>query len=44
MPDTYPDLFWGYTAIWVMLIAYVFYLARRVRKLESKLEIKKSLD
>ncbi|RMG41042.1 MAG: CcmD family protein [Candidatus Dadabacteria bacterium] len=36
--DTFPSLFWGYTVIWMLLAAYLFWLGRRVRKLEEKKE------
>lgn len=34
-PDTFPALFWAYTAIWFILCAYMWSLGLRVRKLEK---------
>lgn len=36
-PDTYGDLFFGYTVIWVLIAFYVGRLCYRVSKLEEKL-------
>lgn len=35
VPNTFPSLFWGYSAIWVLLCLYIFTLGRRVRRLEK---------
>ena len=35
-PDTYPGLFFAYTFIWVVLVAYIHWLIHRVRKLERR--------
>ncbi len=38
-------LFYGYTAIWVILIGYVFWLSRRESNLRDEIqELKKSLN
>ncbi len=34
VPDTYADLFWSYTAIWVILAVYIGVLGFRVAALE----------
>jgi len=34
MVNTYPDLFWAYTAVWVALALYIAFLGRRLSKLE----------
>ena len=36
-PDTFPSLFWAYSAIWCVLIVYIAALGARVAKLERKL-------
>lgn len=33
-PDTFPSLFWSYTAVWVVLVAYVATLGIRLSKIE----------
>jgi CcmD family protein len=38
MINTYPDLFWGYTAIWIILTGYIFSLNVRLAKLEKHLK------
>ena len=38
VPDTFPTLFAAYTVLWVLIIGYVLYLARRLRRLEQRLE------
>ena len=38
-PDTFPALFWAYTAVWVILCAYVWSLGSRISKLERNTEI-----
>jgi CcmD family protein len=35
VPNTFPDLFWGYTFIWLLLSLYILYLGVRVRRLEK---------
>lgn len=35
--DTFPALFWGYTALWTLLCVYLCVLAVKVSKLEKKL-------
>jgi CcmD family protein len=37
VPDTYPDLFWSYTVVWVVLGVYIAILGARVAKLERSL-------
>jgi CcmD family protein len=37
MVNTYPDLFWAYTAVWVALALYIAFLGRRLSKLERSL-------
>lgn len=32
--DTYPDLFWGTSVVWVVLVVYLIVLGRKVAKLE----------
>jgi hypothetical protein len=34
VPDTYADLFWSYTAVWVILAVYIGVLGFRVAALE----------
>lgn len=34
VPDTYADLFWSYTAVWVILAVYIGVLGFRVASLE----------
>jgi CcmD family protein len=34
VPDTYADLFWSYTAVWVVLAVYIGTLGFRVATLE----------
>ena len=36
--DTFPSLFWSYTAIWAVLVVYVVFLAARLSKIEKELE------
>ncbi len=35
VPNSFPSLFWGYTAIWVLLWAYLLNLGHKIRKLEA---------
>lgn len=35
--DTYPDLFWAYTAVWVIVVLYVASLGARIVRLERSL-------
>ena len=37
MPDTFPSLFWSYTAVWFFLAAYIVVLGARVGRLERKI-------
>jgi hypothetical protein len=37
VPDTYADLFWSYTAVWVILAIYIGILGVRVAALERLL-------
>ena len=37
VPDTYPDLFWSYTAVWFVLAVYIITLGVRVARLERSL-------
>lgn len=34
--NTFPDLFWGYTAIWILLGLYIVYLGFRLARLEKR--------
>lgn len=36
--DTYPDLFWAYSAIWVMITLYMVYLGVRLHRLEKRMQ------
>lgn len=36
-PDTFPSLFWGYTIIWLILVAYIFLLRRKINQLQEKI-------
>jgi CcmD family protein len=38
MADTYPSLFWGYLAIWLLLSCYILFLGLRLRKAEKDLQ------
>lgn len=40
-PDTFPSLFWAYSAIWCILVAYIAALGARVAKLERRLSSQK---
>jgi hypothetical protein len=33
--DTYPDLFWGTSVVWGVLVLYLIILGRKVAKLEG---------
>ena len=35
--DTYPDLFWAYTAVWVILAIYIAAIGARLARLERTL-------
>ena len=37
-PDTYWDLFFGYGAIWLLIVFFLFRLQRAQAKLSSRLE------
>jgi CcmD family protein len=36
-PDTYPSLFWAYTALWGALSIYIVTLGMRLSRLEKRL-------
>lgn len=36
-PDTFPSLFWAYTAVWILLGGYILILGVRMRKVEARL-------
>ncbi len=36
MIDTFPGLFWGYTAIWAVIVLYLIRLAIRISRLERR--------
>lgn len=36
VPNTFPDLFWAYTIIWILLSVYILYLGCKLSKLEKK--------
>jgi CcmD family protein len=36
-PDTYPSLFWAYTALWGALAIYIITLGARLSRLEKRL-------
>lgn len=36
-PDTYPSLFWAYTALWGVLAIYIVTLGLRLSRLEKRL-------
>jgi len=38
MPDTYWDLFAGYTAVWLILAVFIIRLVREQTKLKRELE------
>lgn len=35
IPDTFPDLFWGYSIIWGLLVVYIISLGRRLSRIEN---------
>lgn len=37
VPNTFQSLFVGYSAIWAILVLYLFTLVRRISKLEKRL-------
>lgn len=37
-PDTFPSLFWSYTVIWVVLVAYIVTLGARISRIEKKMK------
>jgi CcmD family protein len=37
VPDTFLDLFWGYSVIWLCILGYLFSLVRRMGKVERSL-------
>jgi CcmD family protein len=47
VPNTIPELFWGYTALWAILAVYILSLGARLARLEKKSDescIKKNDD
>lgn len=40
VPDTFVDLFWGYSVIWLCVVLYLFSLIRRMQRLERVLRSK----
>jgi len=36
-PDTFPSLFWSYTAVWVVLAVYIVTLGVRLSRLEKRI-------
>ena len=45
MADSFPALFWGYTALWAVLAIYIWTLGSRVSRLErSVTEVKGGVD
>ena len=44
VPNTFPDLFWGYTAIWMIVSIYVLWLGCRVGRAEKKLKDLNSIN
>jgi CcmD family protein len=44
MVDTYPDLFWSYTAVWVILALYIGVLGRRLARIERALASDQNRD
>ena len=42
VPDTFSSLFWGYSAIWAIMVVYLVSLVRRVSRLEKRLDEEKS--
>ena len=39
VPNTFPDLFWGYTAIWLVLGVYIISLGIRLSRAERKIDL-----
>ncbi len=35
-PDTFPSLFWSYTAVWVILAVYIVTLGVRLSRVEKR--------
>jgi CcmD family protein len=35
--DTYPDLFWAYTAVWAILAIYIASLGARLKRIERSI-------
>ena len=33
-PDTYQALFWGYSVIWLLIVAYIFVLRAKLNKIK----------
>jgi len=42
VPNTFPSLFWAYTAVWLILGFYMFSLIHRLGKLEDAQKKKSS--
>jgi CcmD family protein len=40
-PDTFPSLFWSYTAVWAVLAVYIVTLGVRLSRLEKQISQKK---
>ena len=36
VPNTFPSLFWGYTAIWTLVVVYIVSLGFRLSKIEKQ--------
>ena len=36
VPNTFPELFWAYTAVWALFFFYLVFLASKLRKVEKK--------
>ncbi len=39
-PDTFPSLFWSYTAVWVVLSLYIVTLGIRLSRIERQMQQK----
>lgn len=38
VPNTFADLFWGYTVMWLCILVYLFALVRRMSRIEKSLK------
>lgn len=38
VPDTFPELFFAYLAVWIIFFLYLAYLGSKVRSLQKRLE------